>query len=103
MKNFDKPARVQYTEHRCPTSWQRFSNEVGLHPTQKPVSLMDYLIRTYTKQGETVLDNTMGSGTTGIACVRTDRNFIGIEKYDTHYATATERITNCDRQKDLSI
>ena len=63
-----------------------------VHPTQKPVALMEYLIRTYTNAGETVLDNCMGSGTTGVACVRTGRNFIGIEKDAGYFATAKKRI-----------
>jgi site-specific DNA-methyltransferase (adenine-specific) len=54
--------------------------EKGYHPTQKPVDLLAYLIRTYTNEGETVLDNAMGSGSTGVACVQTERNFIGIQK-----------------------
>ena len=53
--------------------------EVNLHPTQKPVALMEYLIKTYTNEGETVLDFTMGSGTTGVACKNLNRKFIGIE------------------------
>jgi len=62
------------------------------HPTQKPVPLMEYLIRTYTNEGDTVLDNCMGSGTTGVACIRTNRRFIGIEK-DAHiFAIAKQRI-----------
>ena len=64
----------------------------GLHPTQKPVALMEYLIRTYTQEGEVVLDNCMGSGTTGVACANTGRNFIGIEKDDKYFAIASERI-----------
>lgn len=63
-----------------------------IHPTQKPVALCEYLIKTYTNEGETVLDNCMGSGTTGVACVNTDRNFIGIEKDDHYFKVATERI-----------
>lgn len=63
-----------------------------VHPTQKPVALMEYLIRTYTNAGETVLDNTMGSGTTGIACVNTGRSFIGIERDAEYFAIARERI-----------
>jgi site-specific DNA-methyltransferase (adenine-specific) len=62
------------------------------HPTQKPVALMEYLIRTYTNEGETVLDNTMGSGTTGVACVRTNRNFIGIEMDEKYFEIAKKRI-----------
>jgi len=66
--------------------------ENGLHPTQKPVALMEYLIRTYTNEGETVLDFTMGSGTTGAACQNTNRNFIGIEMDDKYFKVAKKRI-----------
>ena len=62
------------------------------HPTQKPVALMEYLIRTYTNPGELVLDNTMGSGTTGVACVNTGRRFIGIERDEKYFQIARERI-----------
>lgn len=63
-----------------------------VHPTQKPVALMEYLIRTYTKEGDTVLDNTMGSGTTGVACRNTGRRFIGIERDEAYFAIASDRI-----------
>lgn len=63
-----------------------------LHPTQKPVSLMEYLILTYTNEGETVLDNCMGSGTTGVACQNLNRSFIGIEKDEIHFNVAQKRI-----------
>jgi site-specific DNA-methyltransferase (adenine-specific) len=63
-----------------------------LHPTQKPVDLLEYLIKTYTLEGETVLDNCMGSGSTGIACINTKRNFIGIEKDDKYFEIAKKRI-----------
>ena len=63
-----------------------------LHPTQKPVALMEYLIKTYTNEGETVLDFTMGSGTTGVACKNTNRDFIGIELDPNYFAIAEERI-----------
>ena len=66
--------------------------EMGMHPTQKPVALLEYLIKTYTLEGETVLDNTMGSGSTGVACVNTGRNFIGIEKDDKYFEIAKKRI-----------
>lgn len=73
-------------------SFQRpFPTEKG-HPTEKSVELCEWLIRTYTNEGETVLDNTMGSGTTGVACVRTDRNFIGIEKDAHWFGTAELRL-----------
>ena len=64
---------------RYPRTNQNFNVERGYHPTQKPVALMEYLIKTYTNEGETVLDFTMGSGTTGVACANLDRRFIGIE------------------------
>lgn len=63
-----------------------------LHPTQKPVELMEYLIKTYTNEGETVLDNCMGSGTTGVACIKTGRHFIGIEKDAKYFDIASKRI-----------
>ena len=63
-----------------------------LHPTQKPVDLLEYLIRTYTNEGETVLDFTMGSGSTGVACVNTNRNFIGIEIDPNYFQIASRRI-----------
>ena len=65
----------------------------SVHPTQKPVALMEYLIKTYTNEGELVLDNTMGSGTTGVACMNTRRYFTGIERDDKYFAIADERIT----------
>ncbi len=69
-------------------------NVGSFHPTQKPVALLEYLIKTYTLEGETVLDNCMGSGSTGIACINTKRNFIGIEKDDKYFDIASNRIKN---------
>ena len=66
--------------------------DVKIHPTQKPVALMEYLIRTYTNEGDTVLDNCMGSGTTGVACKNTNRNFIGIEKDPVYFEIARKRV-----------
>ncbi len=63
-----------------------------LHPTQKPVDLMEYLIKTYSMEGDKVLDNCMGSGSTGVACINTNRNFIGIEKDDKYFEIAKSRI-----------
>ena len=71
------------------------------HTTQKPVALMEYLIRTYTNEGETVLDNTMGSGTTGVACVNTGRSFIGIERDPDYFKIAEERINKAKVEKPL--
>lgn len=81
---------------RYPVSTLFFSNhnqkENSFHPTQKPVALMEYLIKTYTNEGEIVLDFTMGSGTTGVACKNLNRNFIGIELDETYYNIAKQRI-----------
>ncbi len=71
-----------------------------LHPTQKPITLLEYLIKTYTSEGETVLDFTMGSGSTGVACVNTNRNFIGIELDEKYFNIAKERIENHEVQSD---
>lgn len=79
---------------RYPLTIQRFNNEKGLHPTQKPVALFEYLIKTYTNEGETVLDNCMGSGTTGVACKNLNRNFIGMELDETYFEIAKNRIEN---------
>jgi DNA modification methylase len=79
---------------RYPKQIQQFAvvERNTVHPTQKPVALMEYLIKTYTNEGEVVLDFTMGSGTTGVACVNTERCFIGIEKDQGYFAIAKERI-----------
>jgi len=68
------------------------NNTKRVHPTQKPVALFEYLIRTYSNEGDTVLDNCIGSGTTAIACINTGRNYIGIEKEDKYCRIAEERI-----------
>lgn len=68
-----------------------------VHPTQKPVELLEYLIKTYTKDGDTVLDFTMGSGSTGVACKNLNRKFIGIEMDDKYFEIAKERILNYNR------
>lgn len=84
------------TTKRFPFSTLKFNSLKGKqkqHPTQKPVALMEYLIKTYTNEGETVLDFTMGSGTTGIACVNTGRGFIGIELDEGYFKIAQERIS----------
>lgn len=95
VTTFDQSVTGWVTENdgsRFPTTELRFTSETGEHPTQKPVALFEYLIRTYTNEGETVLDNTMGSGTTGVACVRTGRKFIGIERDAGYYEIAQKRI-----------
>ena len=83
-KDLRNPSSVQYFNNR--------ENTRGLHPTQKPVALLEYLIKTYTKEGETVLDFTMGSGSTMIACLNTNRKGIGIELDKHYFDIATKRI-----------
>lgn len=80
--------------------------DVRVHPTQKPVELLEYLIKTYTNEGDTVLDNCMGSGSTGVASVNLNRKFIGIELNETYYNIASDRIADAQecnkyRPKDL--
>ena len=77
-----------------PSTILEFSKEeTHHHPTQKPVALMEYLIKTYTNEGDMVLDNCMGSGTTGVACKKLNRNFVGIEKDEKYFEVARARIT----------
>ena len=85
--------RTENTGERYPLTILKFKRDKEkLHPTQKPIALLEYLIKTYTNEGEIVLDNCMGSGSTGIACLRTNRNFIGIEKDDKYFDMAYNRI-----------
>lgn len=81
-------------DKKHPTTLLSFSNREGrgLHPTQKPVALMEYLVRTYTNPGDVVLDNCMGSGTTGVACMNAGRRFIGMEMDPGYFAVARDRI-----------
>ncbi|MCQ2300988.1 MAG: site-specific DNA-methyltransferase [Bacteroidales bacterium] len=86
---------------KCPTSILRFPKPPpgkNVHPTQKPVELIEWLVRSYTNEGDTVLDATMGSGTTGVACVRTKRRFIGIEKDEAYFDIAKTRIEQVARE-----
>ena len=80
------------THKNYPTDIITFSKDSGYHPTQKPVDLLEYLIKTYTNEGDTVLDNCMGSGSTGVACVNTNREFIGMELDEEYFKIACERI-----------
>jgi len=89
-----------YDELRFPSSWQKFNCEVGLHPTQKPVTLFEYIIKTYTNEGDLVLDNTAGSGTTGVACKNTNRNFILIEQDEKYCDIIKERV-GCEIIKEI--
>jgi len=84
---------------RYPKSVLKFKQERGLHPTQKPVDLMAYLIRTFSNEGDTVLDNCMGSGTTGVAAMNTGRKFIGIELDAEFFSTAEKRLAPFARRE----
>ena len=88
-------------DQRFPRSIQKFNRERGLHPTQKPVALMEYLIRTYTHEGMTALDNCMGSGTTGVACANTGRKFIGIEMDEKYFEIAKNRVESAYSKNEL--
>ena len=79
---------------RYPKRVLKFKRETGLHPTQKPVALLEYLIKTYTNEGDLVLDFTMGSGSTGVACLNTNRRFIGIELDEKYFNIAKDRLEN---------
>jgi site-specific DNA-methyltransferase (adenine-specific) len=96
--NFGKSGTENFQEWtNYPRSIIRYPLEgKSVHPTQKPVALMEYLIKTYTNEGDTVLDNTMGSGTTGVACVNTGRNFIGIERDLDYFLIAQKRIRGAE-------
>lgn len=87
---------------RYPSSVLKFSNgnNRNVHPTQKPVPLLEYLIKTYTNEGEIVLDNCMGSGSTGVACVNTNRDFIGIELDENYFNIAQKRINQAIEKTD---
>jgi site-specific DNA-methyltransferase (adenine-specific) len=83
----------QFTNY--PTTVLYFDKvQKAVHPTQKPVALLEYLVRTYTKPGDLVLDNCMGSGSTGVACANTGRRFMGMEKDDTYFKIASERVSD---------
>ena len=96
----------EYTlKFKYPKSILEYTNAIQkgkIHPTQKPVTLFEYLIRTYTNENETILDNCMGSGTTAIACINTNRNFIGFELDENYHAVTNERIAKhlLERQGD---
>ena len=95
------PEKYVYQNSNYPSSIIAISNANRtnvVHPTQKPVALMEYLIRTYTNEGDTVLDNCMGSGTTGVACANTGRKFIGIEKDAGYFAISQRRIEQAQQQ-----
>lgn len=89
---------------RYPTSILKFNAvdpKKRIHPTQKPIELLEYLIKTYSLEGQTILDFTMGSGTTGVACVNTNRNFIGIEMDENYFNIADTRINKTNQESNI--
>jgi len=104
-RQFETRENNKLSDMRVPSSWQKFNTVAGSektkHPTQKPVALMEYLIKTYTNEGESVLDFTMGSGSTGVACVNLKRNFIGIEMDEQYFKIAEERINKAKLDNPL--
>lgn len=103
--NYGERPSVAYIQEW--TNWPRDVLEIAsegktVHPTQKPVGLMEYMIRTYTIEGDTVLDNCMGSGTTGVACMNTGRRFIGMEQAPEYFDIARARIANATPQERMA-
>ena len=101
FKDTREPGSVSVSSgERFPSTVIKFGNpnNKSIHPTQKPVALFEYLIKTYTNKGDTVLDNVMGSGTTGVACKNLNRNFIGIELDEGYFKIATERINEMSEE-----
>ena len=103
--NYNPQERVTTVNegYRYPLTVQEFKSEKGLHPTQKPVELFEYLIKTYTNEDETVLDNCIGSGTTAIACINTNRKYIGFELDKGYYRASIERINNHVKDKQIDL
>lgn len=100
-REFEGRDAQNLSELRVPSSVQKFNTEVGLHPTQKPVALFEYLIKTYSNQGDTVLDICAGSGTTGVACENLKRDYILIEKEEKYVEVIKERLKQIKMKKRL--
>lgn len=109
LKSVEHDYRIYNSNFKLPSSIIKIpavvstSKEKQPHPTQKPVALLEYLIKTYTNEGEIVLDNCMGSGSTGVAAVNTDRNFIGIELDEKYFNVAKERIEKAQEERDKKL
>jgi len=91
-REFEGRSENKLPKLRVPSSWQKFNTEVGLHPTQKPVGLMEYMIKTYTNERETILDNTCGSGTTLVAAKNLNRKCYGIDSEEKYCEIAKNRL-----------
>ena len=97
LSSESKRDNYKQTKTGYPKSILRYDRENGLHPTQKPLPLMEFIVSTYSNENETVLDNTMGSGTCGVACKKLNRNFIGIEKDEKYFNKAKKRIDETEQ------
>ncbi len=97
--------RETYIQNKTgyPKSILRYNRENGLHPTQKPIPLMEFLIKTYSNENETILDNTMGSCSSGIACINLNRNFIGIENNKKYYNVSVNRVKEKTMEKEFTF
>jgi len=110
-KNYDSKwdnpqLTIQDGEHYFPKDIIKFNrdrDEERLHPTQKPVELLEYLIRTYSNEEDTILDNCMGSGTTAVACIKENRNFIGFELNEEYVNAAEQRIEEAKREAKIEV
>lgn len=90
-RKFDRPSESKGKQLRVPSSWQKFNTEVGLHPTQKPSKLYEYLLNTYSNEEELILDSCAGSGTLVEACLKTKRQYVVIEKEEKYFNIIKER------------
>lgn len=97
-KKYEKIFNLPYNKKIKSNILEYKKDNTGLHPTQKPIALLEDLIKTYTNEKDLVLDNCMGSGSTGVACLNTNRNFIGIELDEKYFTIAKERIEKSDKQ-----
>jgi site-specific DNA-methyltransferase (adenine-specific) len=103
-RKFDKETQTVNTDgSRYPKTVLKFNSDKGYHPTQKPVALLEYLIKTYSNVGDTILDCTMGSGSTGVAAINTDRQFIGIEKEESYFNIAKKRIQTAQDEQSQTL
>lgn len=103
-REFEGREGVKLPEMRVPSSWQKFNTDTsGLHPTIKPVALFEYLINTYTKEDEIVLDNCGGAGTTAIACINTKRKYIVMEKEKNYFDVSEKRVTEYKPKTNLEL
>ena len=98
-REFEGRDHTKLPELRVPSSWQKFNTEVGLHPTQKPLALFEYLVRTYSNEGDVILDPFMGSGTTCLAAANMKRATIGIEREPKYFDTACRRIAEAIKRQ----